>query len=113
VLEAFLPTEVVMEDYRVYAHRVQQHMGSALLTPRLIGAIENMCITIGIPYHKQMAGEAKQFVTDVKLKSWGMYPAGLKHARDAIRHGCYYIIFPPKVMYSQRLTYESKGRHVG
>lgn len=108
--------EVVMEDYKVYPHYAKQHVGSNLLTPRLIGAIEVLCDQRGIPYHKQMAGDPKRFVTDTKLKEWGFYYTGLKHARDAIRHGCFYLLFPPKTRTSeviQRVPASSGSHHVG
>lgn len=42
---------------------------------------------------KQMAVTAKNFCTDDKLKQWGFWQAGQKHARDSIRHGCYFLLF--------------------
>lgn len=41
----------------------------------------------------QMAAQAKGFVDDDKLKAWGFWIKGKKHARDAIRHGVYYLLF--------------------
>jgi hypothetical protein len=109
------PTEVVMEDYRVYANKIQQHANSSLETPRLIGMIETLCFQRKVPFHKQPAGTTKQFCTDEKLKTWGMYLRGQQHARDAVRHAAYYILFPPKVRTSEHLksTSEKAGRHVG
>jgi hypothetical protein len=113
------PTEVVMEDYRVYASKMEQHVGSSLSTPRLIGLIETLCLQQGIPYHKQPASTSKQFVTDEKLKDWNFYKTGVRHARDAIRHGCYYILFPPKTLLSEQIVRgggdasKNAGQHVG
>jgi hypothetical protein len=112
-IDRYNPTEVVMEDYKVYPHYAKQHVGSNLLTPRLIGAIEVLCDQRQIPYHKQMAGDPKRFVTDIKLKEWGFYYTGLKHARDAIRHGCFYLLFPPKVRTSEIITRVTGSHHVG
>ena len=39
-----------------------------------------------------MAQQAKGFVTDAKLKEWGMWDIGHKHARDACRHCVYYLV---------------------
>jgi len=44
-----------------------------------------------------MAQHAKQWWTDEKLKRFGIYPKGLKHGRDALRHLLYYMLFPNKV----------------
>lgn len=90
------PDEVVFEDYRVYKWRVQQHAHSELHTSKLIGAIQMVAQLLGLNYHKQPASVAKDFCNDKKLKEWGFYVAGQRHARDAIRHGCYFIMFGEK-----------------
>lgn len=87
------PDFVVFEDYRVYAWKKDQHSWAALHTPRLIGGIETLLNLAGTPFHKQMANLAKGFATDDKLRAWDMYEKGQKHARDAIRHGIYFLLF--------------------
>jgi len=89
---------IILEDYRVYKWRAKQHTWSDLHTPRLIGAIEYIASKEKIPIIKQPAHVAKQFCTDDKLKHWGMYISGLKHARDAVRHGCYYLLFNKEIL---------------
>lgn len=90
------PEIVVMEEYRVYAHRTRQHAGSDLFTARLIGALEAMLAKHHVNWVKQTATQAKKFFTDVKLRAWGYYIPGKKHANDATRHGCYYLLFGHK-----------------
>ncbi len=85
--------EVVVENYQVYKWRMKQHVGDTLHTPRLIGCIETLCALSGIRPVKQLAQNAKKFVTDEKLKAWDMYVKGKPHARDAIRHGIFYLLF--------------------
>lgn len=85
--------QVVMEDYKVYGWKTDSHAWADLHTPKLIGGICTVCELLNIPYHMQMAHQAKAFCTDKKLKDWGMYQVGKQHARDAIRHGCYYLLF--------------------
>lgn len=95
------PTRVVCENYRIYAHKLDQHTNSSVDTLRLIGGIDMLCklspIILGtnepIPIRYQMASEAKGFCTDDKLKRWGMWQKGMRHSRDAVRHGCYYLLF--------------------
>lgn len=88
------PTHVVFENYRVYAHKLDRHSNSEVYTLRLVGVIEYLCdVKFGIPRIDQMAHQAKGFVTDEKLKAWGFYKRGEKHARDAIRHGVYALLF--------------------
>jgi len=89
-----LPVDtIVIEDYHVYAWRAKQHAWSDLYTPRMIGAVEAICAQRSLPLVKQSAQIAKGFVTDTKLKAWELYRKGMPHARDAVRHGCYYILF--------------------
>lgn len=104
-------TEVVFEDYRVYKWRVQQHAHSELHTSKLIGAIQAVCLYEGLTYHKQPASVAKDFCNDQKLREWGFYVEGQRHARDAIRHGCYFIMFGEKSQWPQKRR--SKGKSVG
>jgi len=88
------PTMVVYENYRVYAHKLERHSNSEVYTLRLVGVIEYLCdVKFGIPRYNQMAHQAKGFVTDEKLKAWGFYVPSMKHARDAIRHACYFLLF--------------------
>jgi len=114
LFQKYSPTEVLMEDYRVYSNRTEQHAGSSLSTPRLIGMLETLCMQFRVPWHKQPAAMPKQFVTDEKLKAWKFYQTGKQHSRDAIRHGCYFILFPPKELSSRQITSSrTTGRHVG
>ena len=84
---------VVYEDYRIYAWKTESHAWASLHTPKLLGVIETVAHLTDTPTFTQMAQQAKQFCTDQKLKEWGYYQPGLQHARDAIRHGCYYLLF--------------------
>jgi hypothetical protein len=84
---------VVVEDYRVYSWKTKDHAWAGLHTPRLIGALELICYDFGLQLVKQTAQQGKGFCTDDKLKSWGVYQEGKQHARDAIRHACYYLLF--------------------
>lgn len=88
-----LPTHIVMENYKVYGHKLTDHSWSALHTPQLIGSIKMLANMSNIGVSLQMASQAKGFCTDDKLKKWGMYVKNLKHARDAVRHGCYFLLF--------------------
>jgi hypothetical protein len=58
-----------------------------------MGAIEYIAFDQELQLHKQMANLAKGFVTDKKLHDWGLYQIGKQHARDAIRHAVYYLLF--------------------
>jgi len=99
----FAPDLVVFEDYRVYGWKTEEHAWSSVHTIQLIGYIKSECITRGIPFVIQSAQVAKQFCTDEKLDTWGYYKPGLRHGRDAIRHGAYYILF------GSQKEYDSEG----
>lgn len=87
------PDIVVYENYVVYNWKAQKHSWNTLHTPRLIGAIQALGHIHQIPMYTQMAQQPKQFCTDERLKEWNYYTRGLRHGRDAVRHGCYYMLF--------------------
>lgn len=91
--EDIQPDFILYEDYKVYSNKLERHAFSSVFTVRLLGAIETYAQMNNVPVHKQMATTAKNFVTDDKLKQWGFYQTGKKHARDSIRHGCYFLLF--------------------
>lgn len=92
------PDFILYEDYRVYSNKLDRHSYSPVMTVRLLGVIETYCQMNNIPSHKQMATTAKNFCTDAKLEQWGFWQKGMRHARDAIRHGCYFLLFYKKGM---------------
>ena len=98
--EPFLPSEtkgrpdiIVYENYKVYSWKTENHAWAGLHTPQLIGCIETLARLYDIPTYTQMAQQAKHFCTDTKLKEWGLYNPGMRHAMDAVRHACYYLLF--------------------
>ena len=93
LFEMLHPTDIVVEDYRIYPQYLKAHTWSALFTPKLIGAIEYICWERKIKLHFQMAGTVKSFCSDVKLKEWGLWLKGKPHSRDALRHICYWLLF--------------------
>lgn len=107
IIEEFIdkvnPDAVIIENYRIYAHKLEQHSSSDVPTLQLIGVIKYMLHKRNIPYKLQMAQQAKGFVTDAKLKEWGMWDIGHKHARDACRHCVYYLVsLKPNKLHSKQ-----------
>lgn len=86
------PHDLVMENYKIYAWKAKDHSWSELFTPKLIGAIECLMAERDCVVKMQMAQQAKGFCTDDRLKLFGFWPDG-KHARDAVRHAVYYLLF--------------------
>lgn len=84
---------VVFELYSVYEWKSQDHSWSEVPTIQVIGCLRTLLIKNEVPYSSQTAQIAKNFMTDNKLKSWGLWQEGQRHARDSIRHGAYYLCF--------------------
>jgi len=55
--------------------------------------IKTLCLQQDIKWHTQNAQTGKGFCTDDKLRQWGLYIPGIRHAMDAVRHGAHFLIF--------------------
>lgn len=83
-------TAVVLEDFIL---RTQSQSRDALSPVRIIARIEQLLWetkTVPDPF-KQQPSEAKTTVTDERLKQWGFWVPGSRHARDADRHAILFI----------------------
>lgn len=87
------PSLVVMEDYRVYEWKAKQHSWIELHTPKLIGALQYALYTLHIPLVLQSAQTGKGFCSDERLIEWGFYTPAKRHAMDAVRHACHFLMF--------------------
>lgn len=93
MMKALEIKHAVFENYQIYEWKNADHSWSQVPTIQIIGATKLLCQQNNITYSSQTAQVAKQFVTDERLKQWNLYQPGMRHARDAIRHGAYYILF--------------------
>lgn len=93
LVKKYSPTDIVLESYQIYEWKSSDHSWSQIPTVQVIGCIKTICKMNNIPYWSQTAQVAKQFCDDKKLESWGYWKEGMRHARDAIRHGCYFLLF--------------------
>lgn len=93
MLRDIVPDYVVMERYAVYEWKAQSHSWSDVPTLRIIGSMETRLIDRNIHYHMQTAQVAKHFVTDERLKEWGFWERGQRHARDSMRHALFFLTF--------------------
>jgi hypothetical protein len=87
------PDVMVVENYRVYASRAAQHVGSEVNTAQYIGILKFIGSMYQIPVYLQMAHQAKGWVSDKRLHDLGLFQTGHKHANDAVRHGIYWLLF--------------------
>lgn len=92
LMASIRPTHVICENYRVYAHKLERHSFSEVPTLRIIGGFEFLAYFQGCSIEYQMAVQAKGFVTDARLKKWDFWKENMRHSRDAIRHGIYYLL---------------------
>lgn len=87
------PDAMVIENYRVYASRAAQHVGSEVNTAQYVGILKFLGQMYQVPYTLQMAHQAKGWVSDTRLNTLGLFQTGKRHANDAIRHGVYWLLF--------------------
>lgn len=94
---------IVMEDFVL---RRSEASRSLLAPVRVFSRFEDRLYLVGkdsgitLPYVKQSAADAKNVVSDLRLRRWDVYRPGMEHARDAQRHG---ILFARKVASIPRL----------
>jgi len=85
-LQILRPTTIVYEKF-------SQRMKAADLAPvEVIGAIKLYNEMLDIPIVPQSSSQAKGVMDNAKLKAWGFYKPGMKHATDAARHYMYYSV---------------------
>ncbi|AXQ61378.1 RuvC-like resolvase [Gordonia phage Marietta] len=96
-------TALVIEDFIL---RTQTQKRDALSPVRLTAAFEQMIWERpGYPTPKrQQPSEAKSSITDERLKQWGFWASGSRHARDADRHA---ILFLRKVRQARSDVYRA------
>ncbi|AXH50337.1 RuvC-like resolvase [Gordonia phage NatB6] len=81
---------VVIEDFIL---RTQSQKRDAISPVRLISSLDTLLwIERIVPEPvKQQPSEAKTTITDERLKQWGLWASGSRHARDADRHALLFI----------------------
>lgn len=87
------PSHILYEQYRVYEWKADDHSWSSIPTLRIIGCLETLALQRAITPYNQSAQQAKNFCTDERLREWGLYQKGMRHARDSIRHACFFLLF--------------------
>jgi len=93
LLDVYRPNFVVFEAYHVYSWRLNEHTFSEVPTIQLIGMIKTLTLQRALKFGEQTAQTGKAFFTDDRLKKFGIFFEGQKHARDSLRHACQFITF--------------------
>ncbi|MGL5079031.1 MAG: hypothetical protein ACRDBG_24800, partial [Waterburya sp.] len=88
----------VIEDYRVYGYKADDHKWESLYTSQVIGVYKAWLCQQNMMWHTQMAIKGKQWCTDDRLKSLNLYCKGVKHGRDSMRHVITSLLFCDKIV---------------
>jgi len=93
VLQRVKPSLVLIEDYRVYQDKAATHIGMALKTPELIGAIIAVCnLTVPKMSTARIAAGKKGKWPEARMKA--KFPQAndvTGHARDAVKLGLAFL----------------------
>lgn len=106
---------VIVEDYMLYATKLETQIGSRMETPKLIGVLQYHCYTKGIPIYLQTAVSVKRRWKNFLLAKKGFievkpYKKGTKtyemvyingfkvndHIVDSVRHAVHFYHFQSK-----------------
>ncbi len=109
LIEHYRPQVITCERYVIYSWKTETHAWSDVPTLRLIGVIEFICMQKKIMLVMQGTQAVKNFCTDKRLKEWGYFNKEKKHSMDAVRHGCFYLLFG-KLKPKGNATKTRKGR---
>ena len=85
------PRTIVCESFLHTANEAAR-----LVSSEMIGVVKAYSQSSGTPVVWQSPSIGKSFWTDIQLKHFGLYVAGVQHARDAIRHYAYWRAFTMK-----------------
>lgn len=101
LIKQYKPDVVVCESYRLFGHKANQQIGSAMETPQLIGYLRMVCWAHGIEFVFQDPQNKIRFNDEILVKMGILEKKGnryycmgkptVDHERDAIRHGLYYF----------------------
>lgn len=84
---------VLMEKFTITTNTAKLTAGGAHDALDCIGTVKSVCRWRSARYHVQAPGQAKGFVSDAQLKSLGLWVKSKDHARDAIRHLVFGLVY--------------------
>lgn len=87
---ALLADAWVVESFRLYADKAAALIGNAMIPAQVIGMIRLAAKELCIPVIFQSAAQAKGLCDNARLKAYG-WTIRSRHAKDAARHGVYYL----------------------
>lgn len=92
LIKRFSPAAFISEDFSPR----EANSSAEYISPIALRSMCQLAVSIGyipdIPtVHLQMPGLAMSTATDQRLRVWGLYSKGSRHARDATRHAITFI----------------------
>lgn len=101
-LEEWRPAYLICESFEYRRYRT----GVDLTPIELIGVVKLWTQIYDAPLTLQSAAKGKNYWTDVKLKNFGYYVAGIPHGRDACRHLLHWLSFGRGFEFASNATIE-------
>lgn len=83
-------TAVVVENFTVTRATSMNHQAPWSL--EVIGLLRYFALRNDLPFILQRPSNVKGLITDEVLRKAGVWDKGHPHARDALRHGLYYLM---------------------
>ncbi|MCA1806886.1 MAG: hypothetical protein LC687_03350 [Actinobacteria bacterium] len=84
---------VVMERFTITTNTAKLSAGGAHDALDVIGVVKHLCRWASAQYEVQTPAQAKKFVSDRQLKNLGLWIKSQDHARDAIRHLVFGLVY--------------------
>lgn len=88
------PDYIIIESFRIYAHKAQSLINDPMVTPQIIGKLKVWFD--GYTIVEQSAAQAKGFFKAERLKEMGIWPKN-RHERDAVKHALFGLYFNKEV----------------
>ena len=84
---------VVCERFTITTNTAKLTAGGSHDALDVIGVLKHLCRWSGAEFEFQTPAQAKKFVSDAQLKSLELWVKSQDHARDAIRHLIFGIVY--------------------
>lgn len=84
---------VFMERFFITVQTAQLSPEGSHKTLHVIGTVKHLCRRVGAGFVEQSKNDAAKFVTNDQLRLLGLWRPNEDHARDALRHLAYGIVY--------------------
>jgi hypothetical protein len=92
IIKRFSPVAIITEGFDPKADNRTEAFWSPIIVNSMLIFANHLGMTGPMTtMHEQMPGLAKSTATDPRLRKWGLYAKGSRHARDGTRHAITFI----------------------